>query len=132
VLIGGAQFTPHTDLWATEHKGIIPPPDFGRYITKDRFTGGLRYWSRGELGVERNLGDEPWGEFRIWIDGHNSTRKHELSPGTRMVADESMIPWNGNGLPHLAFLKRKPHPLGCELKTVCDCSTGVMMYCDIQ
>jgi hypothetical protein len=40
-----------------------------------------------------------------------------------------MIAWKGNtgvaGLvPHLSFVKRKPEPLGVELKTVCDCSTG--------
>ncbi len=40
-----------------------------------------------------------------------------------------MIPWKGNtgaaGLvPHLSYVKRKPEPLGIELKTVCDCSTG--------
>ncbi len=47
-----------------------------------------------------------------------------------MVVDESMIVWKGNtgaaGLvPHLSFVKRKLEPLGVELKTVCDCSTGV-------
>ncbi len=61
-----------------------------------------------------------------------SSRRTQICGRTRMVADESMIPWNGNGLPHLTFLKRKPHLLGCELKTVCDSSTGVIMYCDIQ
>jgi hypothetical protein len=50
-----------------------------------------------------------------------------------LVVDESMIPWKGNtgaaGLvPHLSFVKRKPEPLGVELKTVCDCSTGATMY----
>jgi hypothetical protein len=40
-----------------------------------------------------------------------------------------MIAWKGNtgagGLvPHLSYVKRKPEPLGVELKTVCDCSTG--------
>ena len=136
VIIGGAQFTTHTDLWATEYKGIMPPPDFGRYLTKDRFTRVLRYWARGTLGVEHDLGHDPWGEVRPWIEGHNNKRLKELSPGTRLVADESMLPWHGNagsgGVPHLSFIKRKPHPLGVEVKTVCDCSTGVMMYCDLQ
>jgi hypothetical protein len=62
VIIGGAQFTTHTDLWATEQKGIMPPPDFGRFISKDRFTRVLRYWARGELGIELDLGNDPWGE----------------------------------------------------------------------
>ncbi len=62
VIIGGAQFTTHTDLWATEYNGIMPPPDFGRYITKDRFMRVLRYWARGNLGVEHDLGHDPWGK----------------------------------------------------------------------
>ena len=31
VIFGGAQFKTGTDLWATETKGLMPPPDFGRY-----------------------------------------------------------------------------------------------------
>ena len=46
-----------------------------------------------------------------------------------LTVDESMIPWKGNSggagsVPHLSFVKRKPEPLGVELKTVCDCTTG--------
>ena len=46
-----------------------------------------------------------------------------------LTVDESMIPWKGNSggaglVPHVSFVKRKPEPLGVELKTVCDCTTG--------
>ena len=46
-----------------------------------------------------------------------------------LTVDESMIPWKGNSggagsAPHLSFVKRKPEPLGVEIKTVCDCTTG--------
>ena len=38
VIIGASQFRAHTDLWSTERTGMLPPPDFGRWISKDRFT----------------------------------------------------------------------------------------------
>ena len=51
-----------------------------------------------------------------------------------LTVDESMIPWKGNSggagsVPHLSFVKRKPEPLGVELKTVCDCTTGATCSC---
>ena len=56
--------------------------------------------------------------------------------GWAVVPDESMIEWQGKsgpgGIPHLSHVPRKPHPLGLELKTLCDASTGMMMVIEIQ
>eukprot|EP00873_Tetraselmis_striata_P019891 jgi/Tetstr1/440155/TSEL_028512.t2 len=51
--------------------------------------------------------------------------------------DESMSAYQPRatklgGLPNLSFIYRKPKPLGTEMKTVCDCDTGVMTYIKIQ
>ena len=136
VIIGASQFRAHTDLWSTERKGMLPPPDFGRWISKDRFTRILRYWARGEIGIEDTLTDDPWGEVRIWVNGHNSARREEIRCGSALTPDESMIAWTGisgpGGVPHLSFLIRKPEPLGIEAKCVCDGSSGVMMYVELQ
>jgi hypothetical protein len=47
-----------------------------------------------------------------------------------------MIAWTGQsgpgGIPHLSYVKRKPQPLGAELKTVCDGSSGVCLYAEMQ
>jgi hypothetical protein len=71
-----------------------------------------------------------------FIDGHNAARKRELRPGSRLTPDESMVSWTGNsgpgGIPHLSFIRRKPKPLGCEFKSVCDGSTGVCLYIETQ
>jgi hypothetical protein len=37
IIFGGAQFKEGTDLWATQRVGLMPPPDFGRFLSKDRF-----------------------------------------------------------------------------------------------
>ena len=135
-LFGGAQYKVGTDLWATEDKGMIRSPDFGRVLTKDRFERVGRYLSRGPLGCEEDLGNDPWIEVRWILTKFNDKRRKQFRPGWALVPDETMIPWKGNagpgGIPHISFIKRKPEPLGCELKTVCDASTGLMLQVELQ
>jgi hypothetical protein len=35
-------------------------------------------------------------------------------------------------MPHVSYIPRKPEDLGCELKTVCDGTSGLMMFMEIQ
>ncbi len=43
-----------------------------------------------------------------------------------------MSAYRGKGMPHLSFVKRKPEPLGCELKTVADGLTGIMLFLEVN
>ncbi len=47
-----------------------------------------------------------------------------------------MFEWKGKsghgGLPHLSYIKRKPKPLGTELKSVCEGTMGMCVYIEIQ
>ena len=110
--------------------------DFGHVMTKDRFDRVFRYLRRGSADAQEKLEEDPWAEVREWVVGYNAKRRSELRPGWAVVPDESMIQWEGisgpGGMPHLSFVPRKPKSLGCEVKTVCDCSTGVMLYLEIQ
>lgn len=107
-----------------------------RYISRDRFDRVLRYWARGPLGCEDALTEAPWSEVDWIIDGHNAARRKQFRPGSRLTPDESMVSWTGNsgpnGMPHLSYIKRKPKPLGCEFKSVCDGSTGVCLFLETQ
>ena len=98
---GGAQHKEGTGLWATKRVGMMPAPNFGRHLDKERFTRILRYLKAGPEGF-----------------------------------DETMFAWRGKGgaggMPHLSHVPRKPEDLGCELKTVCDGTSGVMMYMETQ
>ena len=54
-----------------------------------------------------------------------------------MTVDESMIAWEPQttktgGLPNLSFIKRKPKPLGIELKDVADGRHGLVLWMEIQ
>jgi hypothetical protein len=53
IVLGGAQFKEETDLWAAKTLGLMPPPDFGRHLSRDKFKRIIRYWSRG-LKAERD------------------------------------------------------------------------------
>jgi hypothetical protein len=53
-------------------------------------------------------------------------------PGWLLCVDESMIAWTGNGCPHLSFLPREPEPLGIEIKNLCDATSGLMLFLEIQ
>ncbi len=47
-----------------------------------------------------------------------------------------MMEWRGKtgfgGLPHLSYIKRKPKPLGTELKSVCEGTMGICINIEIQ
>ena len=70
------------------------------------------------------------------LDGFNQVRKKEVRCSGKLNPDESMFAWKGKsgvgGIPHLSFIKRKPKPLGLELKCVCDGETGIMLFLEIQ
>lgn len=116
---------------------MVAPPDFGRVLSKDRFTRIMRYLARGPDGTETLKQGDPWAEIRWMVDGFNETRKAQFKCGWLVTPDESMIQWTGasgppHGMPHLSYVPRKPIPLGCEVKCVADGTSGVMMHIELQ
>ncbi len=58
---------------------------------------------------------------------------HSRQPTVRLTWEEERVSGPGNGgLPHLSFIKRKPQPLGTELKSVCEGTFGICMFMEIQ
>ncbi len=113
-------FKDMTDLWSVKRKGMMPVPDFGLFLSRDRFRRILWYWARGPEGTSENLKDNPWEEVDYWVCGFNKNRREEIEVGTNVTPDEMTFAWRGKkgngGIPHLSFLKRKPIPLGTESK----------------
>jgi hypothetical protein len=136
IIFGGAQFKTGTDLWATQRVGLMPPPDFGRFLSKDRFQRILRYWARGLAEEREMLRQNPWATIDPWVEGFNEARLREIIPGSLLTPDEMMMEWTGKsgfgGLPHLSYIKRKPKPLGTELKSVCEGTMGICIFIEIQ
>ncbi len=118
-------------------EGNASPPDFGRVLSNDRFTRIMRYLARGPDGTETLKQGDPWAEIRWMVDGFNATRKAQFKCGRIVTPDEPMIQWTGasgppHGMPHISYVPRKPVPLGCEVKCVADCTSGVMMFIELQ
>ena len=136
VIFGGAQFKDMTDLWSIKRKGMMPAPDFGLYLSRDRFKKILRYWARGPEGTSEKLRNNPWEEVDYWVRAFNKIRREEIEVGTNVTPDEMMFAWRGKkgngGIPHLSLLIRKPIPLGTESKVACEGTFGMCMYLEIQ
>jgi hypothetical protein len=136
IIFGGAQFKEGTDLWSTKRVGMLPAPDFGRQLSQDRFQRVLRYWARGLPEERQKIRDNPWAQVDPWVKGFNAAREREIKPGSCITPDESMFEWKGKsgfgGLPHLAYIKRKPEPLGTEGKTACEGTFGICIHFEIQ
>jgi hypothetical protein len=136
IIFGGAQFKEMTDLWSITKKGMMPPPDFGLYLSRDRFERLLRYWAFGPEKCWGELLEKPWTEVQYWVQGFNKARRDELEVGTDLTPDEMMFAWRGKkgngGIPHLSLVERKPIPLGTELKCVCEGTFGLCMHLEIQ
>ncbi len=117
-------------------KGMLPPPDFGMYLSRDRFQKILRYWAFGIDGTADILREKPWEEVDIWVRAFNQSRREELTYGTDLTPDEMMFAWRGKqgngGIPHLSYIERKLIPLGTELKVVCEGTMGLCGFLEIQ
>ena len=74
---GCAQFCKGADVWATEKRGMVPPPDFGERMSKDRFKRWMRYLSEGPENASTS---DPWREVRSLIKGCNKNRKATIKP----------------------------------------------------
>ncbi len=136
ILFGAGQFKEGTDLWSVKRKGMMPGPDFGLYLSGDRFEKVLRFWAYGPEGTEEKLPEKPWEQVDYWVRAFNRNRKEGLVVGTDFTPDELMIAWQGKkgngGIPHLSFVERKPMPLGTVAKVVCEGSMGICVYIELQ
>ena len=136
ILFGAKQFKEGTDLWRVSRKGMMPGPDFGLYLSRDRFEKVLRFWAYGPDGTEAKLIEKPWEEVDYRVRAFNRNRKEELVVGTDLTPDELMMAWKGKkgngGIPHLSFVERKPIPLGTEAKVVCEGSMGMCVFIELQ
>eukprot|EP00873_Tetraselmis_striata_P019334 jgi/Tetstr1/439598/TSEL_028022.t1 len=107
-----------------------------RYMPLHRFKYIRSLIKNAKADLDSTM-SEPWAWFRRAATEFNANRATILNAGIFATMDESMSayqprPTKLGGLPNLSFIYRKPEPLGTEMKTVCDCDTGVMTYIEIQ
>ncbi len=84
---------------------------------------------------------DPWHRVRDLFEAFNKRRRDTVEPSARLTVDESMsvntTKRTGDhnflgGLPHQTVIPSKPVPVGCEIKTLIDCDSQIMMGLEIQ
>ena len=119
---------------------------FGRWMSEKRFENILRTFALPQYKRE----DPEWGGpartfySSIKFDKFQETRKFTdmmrkrfqaaMKPGGWLCIDESMFSWLGRALklPGWKVIKRKPHPIGLEAKTVACAAVGAIVDFEFQ
>jgi hypothetical protein len=108
---------------------MVPGPNFGEFMSKDKFERWMRRASEGPKGATDK---GPWGTPRWLAKGCNDNRKKTIKPSWLVAVDEATWAWTGQGVPHLPSVPREPEPLGAEIKNLCDGESGVMLHVKMQ
>lgn len=125
------------DYWS-QTDGLFPAPAFG-----ERFGIGLHRFEEilscmsFTMPCEKENGD-PWYQVRPLVDMTVKQWRLIISPGYKLTIDESMFAWYGkdnydpDGMPAVMKIKRKPKGVGCEVKTICDSASRIMVGMEIN
>ena len=87
--------------------------------------------------AEQGHDDDRWYPARVLAEMCASKWVDVLTPGYKMTVDESMFAWDGRGgtlggMPTVMKIKRKPKGVGCEVKTLADVASGIMVNLEIN
>ena len=66
-------------------------------------------------------------KVRKFVDTLQNHWRDVFNPGTTLLVDETMIPWQGESFAFTVYLPNKPHPNGFCLKVLCDARSRVLL-----
>ena len=101
------------DYWNTPQDGAFPAMNMERYMGRARFFNISKALKLAATDVEE-------AEVLIFIDVLNQVFQSALTPGSDLTVDESMISSRHRNLEGKKKIKRKPRPIGVEIKNLCD------------
>jgi hypothetical protein len=129
------------DLWGVknDYPSVYGAPDLKQYtnMSYDRFKALKSLFHLAFTDPSTVDKSDPWWEIRSLVDGFNENRKAKVAASVYKVMDESMSSFRpktsktGN-LPNISFVKRKPKPLGTEVKNMVCGATRMMLALEIQ
>ena len=101
------------EYWNTTTDGVFPALDMGRYISRTRFF---------QINAALTLAETDDTEEQVitLIKKLNETFQEAITPGSCLTVDESMIASRHIGLRGQKKIKRKPRPVGIEIKNLAD------------
>lgn len=126
------------EYWSIDNNRLFPAAAFGV-----RFGMGLHRFEEILMAMafampeERETGDK-WFQVRPLIEMTVQHWRQNFSPGFKLTVDESMFAWYGkdsyyeDGMPAVMKIKRKPKGVGCEVKTICDSTSRIMIGMEIN
>ena len=85
-------------------------------------------YSRGDAGWKK---DDPFHATRRFWDALRDGFYAAVEASWLLVLDESMVQWQGRGMPGLMVILRKPTPIGLELHTLCCALCGILVYFEV-
>lgn len=129
--------TPRRKYWKNSDTGVFPPAAFGKRfgIGLHRFEEIMHALSFGN--PDEDVGDDKWFQPRALVDFLNEKWPSIMTPGYKLTCDESMFAWyrkgaHEAGMPAVIKIKRKPKGVGCEMKTLADAHTRIMLQMEIN
>ena len=101
------------DYWNTPKDGAFPPFNKEKFMSRGRF-----YQIANVLQLSSSDCEEQ--QVIDLISLLNNCFQKALSPGNELTVDESMIAIRHQDLQGIKKIARKPRPIGCEIKNLCD------------
>jgi hypothetical protein len=132
------------DYWACQtlaKDGPLPRRshhDFSPYMKQARFEFIMKNFALRKAPISNSEKSDAWFMVRQFVASFNGWRRKIVEPGSYVCVDESMVLWNGadetsrSGMPHVTIILRKPEPIGCELKTLADGESRIMLAVELQ
>lgn len=77
------------------------------------------------------VADDPFKRTRWWWESLRAAFWSAVNCSWLMVLDESMVQWQGRGMPGLMVVLRKPTPIGLELHTLCCAVCGILFWFEV-
>ena len=115
---------PERDMyWADLNSKIFPKMRFGEYMARDRFREITRYLQFSN-GSEEN-------QILEFLAGVNNNLQEALTAGDILTLDERMIKSHHKNLLGKIKIKRKPRPIGNELKDLSDGRSNIVLNLEL-
>ena len=110
--------------WRDNKSDLFPNMDFGKFMSCNRFEDILGY-------LQFSPADDKTTQILQFIEAVNERLALAVSAGDIVVVDESMIKAHHRNLPGKIKIKRKPRPIGNEIKDLCDARTCIVIRMEI-
>jgi hypothetical protein len=88
----------------------------------------LPEYTRGDKEYKAN---DPFTKTRRWWNALRDGFYAAVTASWLLVLDESMVQWQGRGMPGLMVILRKPTPIGLELHTLCCALCGILIWFEV-